>query len=560
MDQNLNLKLENRLKKIYKDNFKEEYTGNIINLIYKWKQKEWKQKEKISEKNIYLITYGDSIYENGVSTLKTLQEFLDENVKDAITDVHLLPMFDYTSDDGFSVVDYRKINPKLGDWNDIESLSKNYRLMFDFVANHMSKSSSWFQGYLKGEEKYKNYFTAKDEKFDTDKVVRPRTSSIYHEYKTEFGVKTAWTTFSEDQVDLNFQHFPVLEEMTDILIEYSFRGASSIRLDAIGFMWKISGTSCIHLEETHEIIKLWRDILDILSPNTQIITETNVPHLENISYFGNGNDEANQVYQFTLPPLTLFALTTHNSEKLTAWAKTINNITETATFFNFLSSHDGIGLRPVEGILTDEEKELLAQKVLKNGGRINYKKNVDGSESPYELNIVYQDALLNLDEDTDEEIQVKKILASHSILLSFVGVPAIYYHSLLGSRNDYKGLEESGINRRINREKLEISEITRSLKEDSRRNKIFLETKKLIEIRKRNKVFSPYAPQEVLDLGSKVFAIKRTNSEEEVICITNIDSKKLILETSFKGVDLISGKIITKQVELDPYGVVWIKL
>lgn len=560
MEQSITLKIEYRLKKIYKENFKEEFVGNIVNLIKRWESKEWRKKDKLSEKNIYLITYGDSIYEKGVSTLETLKKFLDENVRDTITDVHLLPMFDYTSDDGFSVVDYRKINPKLGNWNNIEELSKNYRLMFDFVANHMSKSSSWFKRYLNGEEKYKNYFTAKDKKFDISKVVRPRTSPLYHEYTGKDGTKTAWTTFSEDQVDLNFQHFPVLEEMTDILIEYAYKGAASIRLDAIGFMWKISGTSCIHLDETHEIIKLWRDILDLLSPNTQIITETNVPHFENISYFGDGNDEANQVYQFTLPPLTLFTLTTHNSEKLTAWAKTINSVSETATFFNFLSSHDGIGLRPVEGILTDEEKEMLAQKVLKNGGKINYKKNVDGTESPYELNIVYQDALMNLDEDIEEEIQIQKILASHSILLSFVGVPAIYYHSLLGSRNDYKGLEESGINRRINREKLEFSEITKALKEDSRRSKIFLQTKRLIEIRKNNKAFSPYSPQEVLDLDFKVFAIKRINSEEEIICITNVDSEKIILETPIKGVDLLSGKTISGKIELEPYGISWIKL
>lgn len=256
----------------------------------------WNNKEKLSEKNIYLITYGDSIYEEGIPTLKTLKKFLDFNVKDYITDIHLLPMFEYTSDDGFSVVDYRKIDSNLGDWDDINELSKDYRLMFDFVANHMSKSSKWFQGYLNGEEKYKEFFISKDNKFDASKVVRPRTSPLYHEYKGKDKIKTAWTTFSEDQVDLNFQYFPVLEEMTDILIEYVNKGGASIRLDAIGFMWKVSGTSCIHLDETHEIIKLWREILDYLAPNTQIITETNVPYLENISYFGNGNDEANQVY------------------------------------------------------------------------------------------------------------------------------------------------------------------------------------------------------------------------------------------------------------------------
>lgn len=246
--------------------------------------------------------------------------------------------------------------------------------------------------------------------------------------------------------------------------------------------------------------------------------------------------------------------------KLTKWAKTINNVSETATFFNFLSSHDGIGLRPVEGILTEEEKNMLAEKVLKNGGKINYKKNVDGTESPYELNIVYQDALLNLNEDIAEDIQVQKILASHSILLSFVGVPAIYYHSLLGSRNDYKGLKESGINRRINREKLEFSRIMNELKTDFRRNKIFKETIKLIEIRKNNREFSPYASQEVLELDDRVFALKRKNNQDEIISITNVDCKEIKLETSIIGVDLISEEKIKNSILLNPYQSMWIKL
>lgn len=559
MKEKLLKSIENRLKKIYKDSYKKEYLVSFENLINEFSQLPKLTRDRLTEKNIYLITYGDSIYEKDVPTLKSLNKFLKEKVGNRVTDVHLLPMFEYTSDDGFSVVDYRKIDPKLGDWENIQEFSKDYRMMFDFVANHMSKSSEWFQKYLAGEEKYKEFFIPKDKNFDISKVVRPRTTPLYHEYKGIDEIKTAWSTFSEDQVDLNFKHFPVLCEMTKIIVEYAFKGASSIRLDAIGFMWKESGTSCIHLTETHEIIKIWREILDYLIPNTQIITETNVPHMENISYFGNGNDEANQVYQFTLPPLTLYTFTVNNSKKLTEWAKTINTVSETATYFNFLSSHDGIGLRPVEGILTEDEKQILVDKVLKNGGRINYKQNIDGTQSPYELNIVYQDALLNLEEDIDESVQVQKILASHSLLLSVVGVPAIYYHSLLGSRNDYKGLEESGINRRINREKLEYDRICKELEEDSRRKAIFEGTKKLIEIRQQEKAFSPYAPQEILDLDERVFSLKRINGDEEIVFIVNVTNKDVNLETDFIGKDLLTQKEINRKIALKPYEYLWIK-
>jgi glucosylglycerate phosphorylase len=553
--------VEERLKTIYGEDFKEEFLTSFTGLVDKWSRHSWESAAPVSEENVYLITYGDSIYEEGKPTLASLRTFLNEKVKGSITDVHLLPMFPYTSDDGFSVVDYRQVDPKLGDWTNIEELAQDYRLMFDFVANHISKSSAWFQGYINGEERYKEYFVPKDPSFDASDVVRPRTSPLYHEYEGQDGVKTAWTTFSEDQVDLNFRHFPVLEETTDILLEYASKGGTSIRLDAIGFIWKESGTTSIHLSQAHEIIKLWREVMDFFKPNTQIITETNVPHQENISYFGDGTDEANMVYQFSLPPLVLFSLTTHNGEKLTEWAKTIDTVSDTATYFNFLASHDGIGMRPTEGILTNEEKQLLVDKVTVNGGRVSYKANSDGSQSVYELNINYSAALVNRGEDTTEELEVKKMLAAHSILLSFVGVPAIYYHSLLGSHNDESGVEASGINRRINREKLELSSILEELETNSRRKGIFEGLQEMISIRQKESAFSPYAGQEVLELGANLFGLKRFNQEtgESTIFIVNLDAAPVDVTLPHPGFDLQSGKEVSGEVELNPYEFIWVK-
>lgn len=550
-----------KVKFIYGENYKEEYKEEIEKLVSKWEKETFDKANEISEKNIYLITYGDSIYENGVPTIQTLNKFLKEQVKDTITDVHILPMFTYTSDDGFSVVDYMEIDKRLGTWDDINDFSKDYRLMYDFVANHISKSSKWFKGYLNNEEKYKEYFIKEDEAFDSKNVVRPRTSPLFHKYEGKDGVKTAWTTFSEDQIDVNIKHFPLLIEMTDILLSYAKNGATSIRLDAIGFLWKTSGTSCMHLPETHKIIEIWRLLLDYFKKNTQIITETNVPHIENISYFGDKTNEAHMVYQFTLPPLVLYTLTTHNSRKLTEWAKTIDMVSENATYFNFLSSHDGIGMRPTEGILNEEEKQLLVNKVIENGGRVSYKNNTDGTKSVYELNINYNDALINKSEDLSTETQVNKIIASNAILLSCVGVPAIYYHSLLGSRNDYKGLEESGINRRINREKLEYTEITKALESDERRNSIFTRVKELISIRKEESAFSPFASQKVFDLGESIFALERYNekTDEKITLILNVDNKEVKVDYNIAGIDKITGKEVNGNIILKPYEFVWIK-
>jgi glucosylglycerate phosphorylase len=553
--------VEERLKTIYGEDFKEEFLTSFTGLVDKWSRHSWESAAPVSEENVYLITYGDSIYEEGKPTLASLRTFLNEKVKGSITDVHLLPMFPYTSDDGFSVVDYRQVDPKLGDWTNIEELAQDYRLMFDFVANHISKSSAWFQGYINGEERYKEYFVPKNPSFEPSVVVRPRTSPLYHEYEGRDGVKTAWTTFSEDQVDLNFRHFPVLKETTDILLEYASKGGTSIRLDAIGFIWKESGTTSIHLPQAHEIIKLWREVMDFFKPNTQIITETNVPHKENISYFGDGTDEANMVYQFSLPPLVLFSLTTHNGEKLTEWAKTIDTVSDTATYFNFLASHDGIGMRPTEGILTENEKHLLVNKVKENGGRVSYKANSDGSQSVYELNINYSAALVNQGEDTTEELEVKKMLAAHSILLSFVGVPAIYYHSLLGSHNDEAGVESSGINRRINREKLELSSILGELETSSRRKGIFEGLQEMISIRQKESAFSPYAGQEVLELGANLFGLKRFNQEtgESITFVVNLDAAPAAVTLPHSGFDLQSGKEVSGEVELNSYEFMWVK-
>ncbi len=357
IDDNKRKSMEQRLFKIYKD--KEIVDSFFTKLETKLEKYSVEERNKgwVSEKDTMLITYGDSIQREGQAPLATLNDFLKEYVGKTISSVHILPMFPFTSDDGFSVVDYKKINEDFGDWKDISDLGKSYKLMFDAVVNHMSKSSEWFQKFLLGEEPYKDYFVVADQNQDYSKVTRPRALPLLTPFQTNEGEKYVWTTFSEDQVDLNYKCVDLLIEILDVLIMYANEGAKYIRLDAIGFMWKELGTTCMHLEETHEIIKLSREVLECYAPGTILITETNVPHLDNISYFGNGFDEAQMVYQFPLPPLTLFSFITGNAKKLSAWAASLEPLTESTSYFNFLASHDGKGMRPTEGILSQDEKK-----------------------------------------------------------------------------------------------------------------------------------------------------------------------------------------------------------
>ncbi|EDH0938445.1 TPA_asm: alpha-amylase [Listeria monocytogenes] len=548
--------IEVKLRKIYQTAYQPAYLKKMLACAENYSNNTRGSIDTISEKNVYLIAYGDSIFEKNKHPLQTLNEFLQEYAQDVITDVHLLPIFPSTSDDGFSVTDYKQIDEQLGDWDDVQKMSENFRVMLDFVANHMSKSSDWFKRFSDNEAPYNQFFIEKDSQFDYKNVTRPRTSPLFHKYENG---KELWTTFSEDQLDLNVRNIDCLVALTDVLLFYASKQATSIRLDAIGFLWKTSGTTCMHLPETHEIISLWRLLIDELYPNLQIITETNVPHEENISYFGDGENEANMVYQFPLPPLVLHTFTCHDTTKLSKWAKSISQVSDTATYFNFLASHDGIGMRPATGILSDEEINSLVQKAVQNGGQVSYKDNADGTQSVYELNINYGEALQNLDEDTTEELVTKKIIAAHSILLTLQGVPAIYYHSLLGSKNDLVGYEESGINRRINREKLEKNQLVHELKTDTYRKTIFTSLKKLVQIRRNHTAFSPFATQEILDLGPDVFAIKRESEGECIYGIINVTSHDISKKVAFSGTNLLANQPVTSELELTAYEVVWIK-
>ncbi|EAD1385956.1 TPA: sugar phosphorylase [Listeria monocytogenes] len=548
--------IEVKLRKIYQAAYQPAYLEKMLACAENYSNNTRGSIDTISEKNVYLIAYGDSIFEKNKHPLQTLNEFLQEYAQDVITDVHLLPIFPSTSDDGFSVTDYKQIDEQLGDWDDVQKMSENFRVMLDFVANHMSKSSDWFKRFSDNEAPYNQFFIKKDSQFDYKNVTRPRTSPLFHKYENG---KELWTTFSEDQLDLNVRNIDCLVALTDVLLFYASKQATSIRLDAIGFLWKTSGTTCMHLPETHEIISLWRLLIDELYPNLQIITETNVPHEENISYFGDGENEANMVYQFPLPPLVLHTFTCHDTTKLSKWAKSISQVSSTATYFNFLASHDGIGMRPATGILSDEEINSLVQKAVQNGGQVSYKDNADGTQSVYELNINYGEALQNPGEDTTEELITKKIIAAHSILLTLQGVPAIYYHSLLGSKNDLVGYEESGINRRINREKLEKNQLVHELETDTYRQTIFTSLKKLVQIRRNHTAFSPFATQEILDLGPDIFAIKRESEKECIYGIVNVTSHDIRKTLAFSGTNLLTNQPVASELDLTSYEVVWIK-
>ncbi|HEX7066063.1 MAG TPA: alpha-amylase family glycosyl hydrolase [Bacillales bacterium] len=529
--------------------------------------------DSLTEKDTMLITYGDSIYEEGLPSLKVLHQFLNTYVGNTFSALHILPFFPYSSDDGFSVIDYFEVAENLGDWSDISNLADQYELMFDAVINHISAQSKWFQKYLQGKDPYKEFFIEMSPDTDTSSVRRPRSLPLLTPFNTVSGTKYLWTTFSEDQIDLNFKSEEVLLKVIELLLFYVEKGARYIRLDAVGFIWKEVGTSCIHLDQAHQLIQLLRSILEQVAPGTKLITETNVPHHENISYFGDGTNEAHMVYQFTLPPLTLHAFQTGRAQHLLKWADGLDFLPGDATFFNFLASHDGIGLTPTEGILDTVEVDRMIQLVEARGGYVSYKENGDGTHSPYELNISYFNALS--DSEEPDAVRIRKFLAAHAVLLSLKGVPGIYIHSLLGSQNDEQGVENSGRYRSINREKLEIHRLTRELqKEKGIRSEVLHGLTDFIHIRKQQPAFHPKARQEVLFLNEHVFSLVRTSRDagSKIVVLINVSNEVQTVEVDLEKlggalqpvVDLISGDAFDAGEErlnlsLSSYQVMWLQ-
>ncbi len=520
------------------------------------------KKEFFSQQDVVLITYGDTLNKPGQAPIATLHEFAVEYLKDAISTIHFLPFFPYSSDDGFSVMDFFAINPELGSWEDVNAIGDDFGLMFDYVVNHFSSRSRWFANYLADATGYEDFAIEVDPAADLSMVTRPRSSPLLSEYQKHDGKRVhLWTTFSADQIDFNFKSLDVLARMIEVLLFYVQNGAGILRLDAIAYLWKEIGTRCIHLTQTHDMVRLFRAILDIVAPDVMIITETNVPHDENISYFGGGRDEAQMVYNFTLPPLLFYSFVNENCKALTDWAAGLQLESPHNTFFNFTASHDGIGVRPLEGILPSKELDALIDVVQANGGRVSHKRNPDGSDSPYELNITYIDAILA----SRDSANADRFLASQAIQYALPGVPATYIHSLLGSRNWTDGVNQTGRARTINREKLQADRVRSELNDPaSFRSRIFYPYLNLIKVRRAQKAFHPRAEFKILELDPKVFAIKRYCKDQTILALTNIASTEITValegtEISDRMTDLISGKRAEpKAFALKPYQFVWL--
>ena len=557
------------LHSIYAKNLKEIEIDQISKKICSlFVNKKISKKNLWSEKDFFLITYADSVKKKKVKNLISLGNFLNKYCKE-FSFVHVLPFFPYSSDDGFAVKDFKKVNSEHGDWDDFKKISSSFKTMIDLVINHCSSENRLFKDFLNGSSLVSDFFIVSNEKFkESEKIVRPRSSDISKKINLNDKTKYVWCTFSHDQVDFNFKNPEVLIYLIEIMKFYLDKNVKALRLDAVAFIWKQLGSSCINLPQTHEIIRLLRLIIDNFYSDVLVITETNIPSHENLSYFGN-NNEAHCIYNFSLAPLLIHSIISGNGKYLKRWSRSMPPAQEKNSYLNFLSSHDGIGLRPLEGILPEKEIKNFINFFRKQGALFGLRKNKK-KESVYEVNITLLDAFKESYLGNDS-FGIKRFILAHTILFSMEGIPAVYIQNLVGSKNDYTKVKKTGSNRSINRKNWEFKLLEEKLKnKKSINHKIFNHLKEIISIRKKQPAFHPNATQFTLQLEDDFFGIWRQSIDrsQSIFCVSNLTNslKKISLLNinlilTNEWFDIISKKKINNlkgNITLKPYQTYWL--
>ena len=564
-------KIEKKLRNIYHSLYSkieiEQYSKEITQIIKKFNKKNKKKNKLISEKTSIIICYGDSVFDSKQKYLiKGFQNFYQKRLKNYFNTVHFLPFYPSSSDSGFAVKDHYKIDSRIGTWSDISNFAKKNDVMADIVINHSSARGLWFRNFLKDKKPGKNYFLTVNAKFNTSKVVRPRDHELLKKINIFKKTEYLWRTFSPDQLDLNFKNPAVLLRFIKIMINLVNHGVTIFRLDAIAYLWKESGTKCINLKQTHEIIKLFRLICSLLNVKTILVTETNLPEKENLSYFGK-KDEANWIYNFSLSPLLIHAFLFENSTYLCRWSKQLPSTKLGNNYLNFIASHDGIGMRPAEGILNKKSTRDLLIRLKKNGSKFSYRKIKGKSKKVYEANITVFNALKKSNIDKEGKFYFERYISAHAIMISFEGVPAVYFNSLFGTSNDEAKYIITGNNRDINRYRWNQKHILNQLKNSKSKQSIFYKSlTNLLSIRTKQKAFHPNASRTTLNMGSKIFCFQRKSidKKQSIICLTNLSSKAQYLTLNKKlrsWKNLINQKLYilpNKRLKLEPFQTVWL--
>ncbi len=465
-----------------------------------------------------LITYADSLGKN----MGELKQVLDKHLQGVIGGVHLLPFFPSTGDRGFAPSDYTTVDPALGTWEDVEVLGEDYYLMFDFMINHISRESKFFQDFKKNHEQspYKEMFIRIHEFFPENRPTQEDIDLIYKRkdkapFQTvEFADGTTeevWNTFGEEQIDLDVTKEVVKEFIRETIKDMANHGCSLIRLDAFAYAIKKLDTNDFFVEP---------DIWELLDEVRQEAAKYDVELLPEIhEHYSIQMKIANHdyyIYDFALPMVTLYSLYSGKSERLANWLKM-----SPMKQFTTLDTHDGIGVVDARDLLTDEELDYTSEELYKVGANVKkvYSSANYNNLDIYQINSTYYSALGDND---------RSYLLARAIQVFAPGIPQIYYVGLLAGKNDIELLEATKEGRNINRHYYDLAEI-----EEEVQRPVTQQLFALLKFRNESAAFDLDGTIEVATPSESEIVItrKNKNGSDSATLTANLDTKEFIIES-----------------------------
>ena len=513
-----------------------------------------------------LICYADSVIDADRTSLPLLQALLDGPLRALSSIVHVLPFWRSSSDGGFAISSHEALEPRFGDWDDLEALSRGRLLMADLVLNHVSASHPWVHQCLQDAEPGRSCILQASPNPCWSQVVRPRSSPLISPLG---GRKQVWTTFGPDQVDLNWQEPEVLRHFARLMQRLFRHGVGWLRLDAVGYVWKEPFTSCIHRPQAHAIVEVLRLLQEEQAPGGAVVTETNVPEEENLSYLRSGR-EAHLAYNFPLPPLLLEACQSERCDLLNRWLAGWPDLPKGTNLLNFSASHDGVGLRPLEGLMDQPRLHHLLAGCEQRGGLISHRRLSDGSEAPYEINISWWSAMADAGRDPGRW-QQERFLLSQRFKLALPGVPAFYLPALPAAPNDTSRFHASGHRRDLNRPQFNAKALELQLQDPGQAaSSNIAQLQFAMEQRAKLPALDPDSPMRVLSgERSDLVILERGLGAARLWAIHNFSATRqsLVLASLWgassppQWIDHLNpvGAVTTeRQLQLEPFGVYWI--
>ncbi len=398
---------------------------------------------------IQLITYPDSMGANLPELHYVLRKFFSK----AVHGVHILPFYPSSSDRGFAPKTYDEVDPAFGTWEDVEKIGQDFDLVIDFMVNHISRQSIFFQDYVeKGPaSEYADMFLSFDKMIpggfiqeeDLEKVYTRKPRPHYQQLERPNGtLEKIWCTFDYEQIDLDYDSPKTREVMRKFLIRLARNKPKMIRLDAIAYTTIELGTNCFFVEP-----KIWEylDWFDDYASafDTEILPEVH----EHFSYQFKLAKKGYWCYDFSLPMLVLHCLYMKTTRRMKSWLKKCPRKQITT-----LDTHDGIGVVDVQDLLNQEEIDQTIEQLYEKGS--NVKKTYSGPEyqnlDVYQVNCTYYSAL-GCNDDA--------YIVARTIQFFTPGIPQVYYVGLLAGENDIELLEKTRLGRNINRHNYTLKEI-----------------------------------------------------------------------------------------------------